>query len=315
MTESPILVAAVPTPFTGSGDLDLPAAGRLFQAVDRSGVDAMFIAGTTGEFADLTFVERVAVIEAALSVSTPQRVIAHVGSTDIGEAVALVAAARTAGATRFAAITPYGMPEPSQIRDYYEALCDPADGSQMYAYLFPAQTGTTISRELLADLATIDGLTGAKVTIPGAEAISEYASAVPEDFELYSGSDRDFAAAVRAGARGVVSGLSAAVPEPFLAMAAAIVRADAAEQSRAQELVDRAAAAIGPSIELLKLALDVRGLPGGPTRARRNGPDSAARQRVIDLCAELDLTEPGVAFRPVLDQDPDQSGRLLQMEE
>jgi len=60
----------VTTPFTGSGDLDLPAARRLF-ALAAATTGSMFVAGTTGEFPVLEDAERLALIETALAEAGP----------------------------------------------------------------------------------------------------------------------------------------------------------------------------------------------------------------------------------------------------
>ena len=53
------LVAATHTPFDSSGALKLAAVEHLAEHLLRTGVDAVFIGGTTGERHSLTFEERV----------------------------------------------------------------------------------------------------------------------------------------------------------------------------------------------------------------------------------------------------------------
>jgi len=293
---NPLVIAAVPTPFTSAGELDLATAATLLRRVAHSGVDGLFIAGTTGEFGALAAAERIALIEAALATAGPDRVIAHTGAAAVTEAVALTRAALAAGATRVAAITPFGRPAGDErVREYYQAVAAAAAGAAVYAYIFPAATGTEISPGQLARLAAIPGLTGAKVSGAGPDVIESYVAEVPRSFPVFSGNDAEFAAVVAVGAAGVVSGLASAVPEPFVAMAKALGSADAAAVARAQALVDQVAAAIGADIPALKLALSLRGLPIGsarraPARQAPAEPDPATRQRLVDLCANLDGT-------------------------
>src|ERR1035438_204646 len=101
------VIAAVPTPFDPDGALDLASARRLFASVAGFDVEALMVAGTTGEFPALTIEERQQLFGVALDVAGPDRVMAHVGASSAYEAVALTNAACTAGATRLAAITPY----------------------------------------------------------------------------------------------------------------------------------------------------------------------------------------------------------------
>lgn len=286
---NPIVVAAVPTPFTITGELDLATAEKLFRRVAASGVDGLFVAGTTGEFTALEAAERIALIEVALATAGPDRVIAHTGAAIVTEAVALTSTALAAGASRVAAITPFGLPPGDErVREYYQAVAAAAAGATLYVYIFPGATGTEVSAGQLAELPAIPGLAGAKVSGCGPDVIESYVTAVPGSFTVFSGNDAEFAAATAAGAVGVVSGLASAVPEPFVAMARALGSADAAAQARAQALIDRLAAVIGPDIPALKLALSLRGLPVGPTRQTTAETDPATRERVAKLCADLD---------------------------
>jgi 4-hydroxy-tetrahydrodipicolinate synthase len=286
---NPVLVAAVPTPFASTGDLDIATAGKLFLRVAASGVDGLFVAGTTGEFTVLEGAERIALIEAALAAAGPDRVIAHTGAAVLTEAVALTGAALTAGARSVAAITPFGLPPGAQrVREYYQAVAAAAAGAALYVYIYPGATGTEVTADQLAELAAIPGLAGAKVSGCGPDVIKSYAVAVPGSFTVFSGNDTEFAAATAAGAAGVVSGLASAFPEPFVAMARALGGGDAAAQARAQARIDQVAAAIGPDIPALKLALSLRGLPVGPTRLTPSEVDPATSDRVARLCADLD---------------------------
>jgi 4-hydroxy-tetrahydrodipicolinate synthase len=286
---NPIVVAAVPTPFTDAGELDLATAEKLFLRVAASGVDGLFVAGSTGEFTALEAAERIALIETALAAAGPERVIAHTGAAVVAEAVPLTSAALAAGASAVAAITPFGLaPGDARVREYYEAVAAAAAGAALYVYIFPGATGTEVTDGQLAELATIHGLAGVKVSGCGPDIIASYAAAVPGSFTVFSGNDTEFAAATAAGARGVVSGLASAIPEPFVAMARALGSADAAAEARAQVLIDQVAAAIGPDIPALKLALSLRGLPVGPTRLMAGEVDPATSERVARLCADLD---------------------------
>ena len=288
---NPLVIAAVPTPFTATGELDLGTAEKLFRRVAASGVDGLFVAGTTGEFTALTAAERIALVETALAAAGPDVVIAHTGAATAAEAVTLTSAALVAGASRVAAITPFGLPPGDErVREYYQAVAAAAAGASLYVYIFPEATGTEISARQLAGLAAIPGLAGAKVSGCGADVIESYVAAVPGSFRVFSGNDAEFAAATAAGAAGVVSGLASAFPGPFVAMAMALGGADAAAQSRAQALIDRVTAAIGPDIPALKLALSLRGLPVGTARQTPAEADPASSELVAELCADLEGT-------------------------
>ncbi|WP_427885554.1 dihydrodipicolinate synthase family protein [Kribbella sp. GL6] len=280
----PVVIAAVPTLFADDGSVDLKRNAQLYRRIVDSGVDALFVGGTTGEFPALDDRERVDLVRVALDVAPAHQVIAHAGAASSRQAVRLTEQICSAGAQRLAAVTPYFLPADHQsLIDYYARVCDAANGAGVYAYIYPDLTNTTVDPRQLAELADLPGLIGAKVSIGGTAPITAYAAAVPPGFELLSGSDADLAGVVRSGGRGVVSGVSSAVPEPFLALAAAVADRDSNAEQEAQERADEAVAAIGPSIALLKLALHLRNLPTGANRMALDAPDSEARNRLERL--------------------------------
>jgi dihydrodipicolinate synthase/N-acetylneuraminate lyase len=306
MPEPLVVFTAVPTPFTDAGDVDHDAARRLFARVAAT-TGNLFVAGTTGEFPALDAAERLALVELALAEAGPDHVVAHVGAPDAYHAIAMARAAAERGTTRLAAITPYYLPASfAGVVEYYQRLREAVDVPELYAYLFPERTGVSVTPEQLATLAGIDGLTGAKLSGTPAEAFTEYAAAVPASFALYSGSDRDMARVAREGGRGVVSGVSAAYPEPFLALAAALAAREANTAdadtgdtnsgaagtnesdvddavTRVQRVVDQVVDALGPSIGRIRSALALRELAGRTARM----PGAACTAETDHVAAEL----------------------------
>jgi 4-hydroxy-tetrahydrodipicolinate synthase len=280
------VITAVPTPFTASGELDLPAAVRLFRLVMAT-TGGMFVAGTTGEFPALDDSERLALFEAALGEAGPDHVIAHIGAPDARHARRLAAAAVAAGARRLAAITPYYLPASGgEIMAYYREVAKAAAGTQLYAYLFPERTGVNVTPQQLASLAAECGLAGAKLSGSAGASLREYAAAMPAGFRLYTGRDDEVPLAAETGVTGVVSGLSSAFPELFVRLAGMLADGRAAEAADGQAAVKRLFAA-GHTIAHLKYALSLRGVTGPTVRmaAGTVGEESAAA--VAALVAEL----------------------------
>lgn len=280
------LISAVTTPFTSSGELDLPAARRLF-ALLAGTTGNLFVAGTTGEFPALADAERLALFEAALAEAGPEHVIAHVGAPDARHARRLAAAAVTAGARRLAAITPHYLPAaPEEVMAYYGEVAVAADGAELYAYLFPERTGVGVSPAQLASLAAECGLAGAKLSGAAGSALDEYAGVMPAGFRLYTGHDDELPRAAETGITGVVSGLSSAYPELFVRLAGALAAGRAAEAAGAQAAVLRICAA-GYTTAHLKYALSVRGVTGPAARMTAGVVDDASAAAIADLVREL----------------------------
>jgi 4-hydroxy-tetrahydrodipicolinate synthase len=289
MSAPATLLSAVPVPFEANGDLDVKGQETLLRHLKVTGIGGVFISGTTGEFTALDDDERAIVLSAALDVYGADAVYVHVGAAAARHAERLTAQAIALGARRLAAITPFYLPAgPAALIDYYRRLDAVAGDAQIYVYLFAARTGSVVTPDQLAELATIPSVSGAKISGESNSRVLQYVRAVPEDFEVYSGNDIEFGDFVRAGGTGAVSGVSSVFPRPFLDLADALNRSDNQAATAAQERVKRAvAAANGADIALLKAGLSLQGLPAGPTRVAIDQPTPAQLETMRTAIQEL----------------------------
>ena len=289
-----VVLAAVPTPFAADGSLDAACARRYFTFTGEH-ADGMLVAGTTGEFPALDDDERLALFEIALDVAGPDRVIAHIGAPDSYRAARLAAAAVALGARRIAAITPFYLaPTPAEVTDYYARIRAAAPAAALYAYIFPERTGVTVTLSQFCELADAVGLAGAKFSGAAARNVAACAAERP-GLRIFSGDDSDLAATLRGGGAGIISGRTAAFPEVFAGLAAALAgdagAAAAAATAVARQADVTAIAALGAGIGLVKEVLRARGF--GPMAARMpvGSPDEATAARVAELVKSLGLTD------------------------
>jgi 4-hydroxy-tetrahydrodipicolinate synthase len=289
MSAPTTLLSAVPVPFHTNGDLDVDGQKTLLCHLKDAGIGGVFVAGTTGEFIALDDDERAIVLTAALEVYGADAVYMHVGAAAARQAESLTAQAVALGAKRLAAITPFYLPSgPAGLVDYYRRLDAVAGDAQIYVYLFAARTGSTVTPDLLAELATISSVAGAKISGESTSQVLQYVRAVPDDFEVYSGNDIEFGDFVRAGGTGAVSGVSSVFPRPFLDLADALNRSDDQAAALAQERVKQAVAAVnGADIALLKAGLSLQGLPAGPTRVALDQPTPAQLETLRTAIQDL----------------------------
>ncbi|MEU5566799.1 dihydrodipicolinate synthase family protein [Micromonospora musae] len=263
------LISAVPTLFDSEGALDLGATKAAYAQLAQAPLDGVFVAGTTGEFTTLTDDERLAVCAAASDAFGPDRTYWHVGAASRYQAAGLTEAAVERGARRLAALTPhYYAATESALLSYYETLVARAAGVPVYGYLFEARTTTSVTPALLARLVDT-GLAGVKISGAGSAVVGRYLAALAgRTVPVYSGADAEFAEVVGLGAAGVVSGVSSALPAPFLEVRDALRAGDAAALTVARERARRAVAATGQgNLAHLKAVLELRGLPAGGLRA------------------------------------------------
>ena len=289
-----VVLAAVPTPFAADGSVDLACARRLYEFLaDRA--DGLLVAGTTGEFPALDEDERLVLIDTAIDVLGPDRIIAHIGAPDAYRAVRLAREASLLGASRIAAITPYYLAaSPAEVTEYYLRIREAAPEPGLYAYIFPERTGLTVAPQQFCELADAVGLAGAKFSGVAARNVAECAAARP-GLRIFSGDDTARAAPLRAGGAGIISARASACPEVFSGLSAAIAAAaDGADHDgdhdgevAARQADVSAIASLGQSIGLVKEALRVRGF--GPMAARMAvaEPDAATAARVAELVKSL----------------------------
>jgi len=277
MTRRDILTA-VPVAFHEDGRLDLEGSRDILRYVAASGNEGAFVLGTTGEFPSLSFEERGQLTALSLEELSPvMRVVVHVGAPSLYEVLRLIGQARDLGATEIAVLTPYYLPSTDDaLREFFTAVDAASAGLAVYIYVYQKRSGNFVSVDLMAELAQLPNIVGAKVSEEPLALIAQYRAVVPEGFLLYTGADAELAAAADAGAQGVISGISSVLPKPFRALAAAADSGDPARLAAAQADVDTVVSAIAGDMGRMKAAYRLLGINGGTTRMAIAPPSADA---------------------------------------
>lgn len=277
----PKVLTAVPVAYTRAGEVDLDASRQIVAFVADHARDDAFVLGTTAEFVALSRAERRDLAGLSLEILGPDRTIVHVGAASARDVRALIADARELGARRVAVLTPYYVALTDElVVDFYRDVLAAAEGLPVYAYLFSARTGYTMSPAVLARLAEL-GVVGAKVSGQPIEVVGAYRPAVPEGFELLTGTDAHLAVVRDHGVAGVVSGVASAFPEPFRLLADAVEAQDLAAIDDAQSRVDDVVGLIRGNVARIKEVLRIRGIDAGYCRVpfEEPSPDVVAELR------------------------------------
>ncbi|MFV0428389.1 MAG: dihydrodipicolinate synthase family protein [Arachnia sp.] len=257
----PIVYSATPTAFNADGSLDLTSTRHIFEHAMDGGVDALFVNGTTGEFVALDRAERAAVVQCAVDIAGPDRVIAHVGAATPHEAVRFTTDATEAGVTRLSVLTPYYMPiSPAGVEAQVAAVVSAAPEARVFLYLFPDRTGVRIDPAQAVRIVETYRLAGIKISIPGVAYLGEVAAGLTSPRLVLSGNDGLLPQVLAQGGSGIVSGVSSAVPAPFAAAAAAIADARSDDAAHWQGIIERTVPVLGPSIRALKHCLAAQGI-------------------------------------------------------
>ena len=140
------LVAAVFSPFDAAGMLNTSVVPLQNAYLHATGVDWVFVGGTTGESLSLSLAERKALTEAWLSTSAS--VIVHVGAECLGDARSLAAHAQAHGAKAIGAMPPTFF-KPANVQALAATLasiCAAAPELPCYYYHIPSMTGAYATR-------------------------------------------------------------------------------------------------------------------------------------------------------------------------
>ena len=289
-TNTPEVLAAIPTAFDADGRLDLDGCRSIIRHLSSSDVDGFFVAGTAGEFPALNRTERRLVAEVALE-TTPadKRVVLHVGAASAYEVLALLDDARELGIRDVAVITPYFLPaDHDSLREFYRRVSEGSEGMRVYPYLYAALCGNSVDEELLGEIASFPHIVGAKISSESPTRIGRYVKAVPAGFDVYAGADQELVAMLASGARGIVSAMSACLPGPFTRLAVAVAADSAEDIARWQPQVDDICTVIAGSIARTKAALRLQGIAAGSPRvtvAATDAVTSVEIERIVKLYA------------------------------
>ena len=273
-------VAAI-TPHGKRGDE--PDIGATLDMVDflcAAGVQGIALLGSTGEFVNLNFDDRVRLVYLTVKRSRVP-VLAGVSHSTLDGALALGREATAAGAAGLLLMPPYYYRyDQPEIREFYlRFVAEMGHGAPVYLYNVPAFTNA-ISAETATQLLSTGHFAGIKDSSGDweyFEALRRLKQSHP--LTLLVGQDAVFAAARRLGADGVVSGVACAVPELLLALDRAIHQHEEAEAERLDARLHGFLGRIQrfPVPVAIKAALAVRGVKIGPL------PVPLSRETLNDL--------------------------------
>lgn len=248
------LIAAVFTPFDANGEVNLPVIARYADYIAASGVQGVFVCGTTGESHSLTTAERKLIVSEWLKTAAGRfMVIAHVGSNSQKEAIELAQHAQAAGATAIASMAPCFF-KPSCVKDllqFFVPIAAAASDLPFYYYNMPSMTGVELS---VAQLLTegkkmIPTLVGVKFTHNNLMEMRDCLTLGQGAFEVLHGYDETLMAGLALGAVAGVGSTYNYLPNVYLGILDAMKKG---EIERARELQTQ-------SIEMVKIIIKYGG--------------------------------------------------------
>ena len=215
MRQQPIfrgVATALITPLTQRG-IDFEAFGRLIDWQIDEGINALVIAGTTGEGSTLTDEEHREAIRFSVERAAGRvPIIAGTGSNDTDYAISLSRYACEVGADALLLVTPYyNKATQNGLVTMFTAIAD-AVNRPVILYNVPSRTGVNIEPATYAALADHPNIAGIKEANGNISKIVQTAALVGGKLDMYSGNDDQIVPILSMGGQGVISVLSNVMP-------------------------------------------------------------------------------------------------------
>lgn len=221
MTKNPIFkgaATALITPLDENG-VNFEQFGKVIDWQIEKGIDALVIAGTTGEGSTLDDGEHREVLRFAIDrIAGRVTAIAGTGSNDTAYAVSLTKAACHMGYDAMLVVTPYyNKATQKGLIKMYETIAD-ASTKPLILYNVPSRTGVGIEPSTYAALADHENIKAIKEANGNISKIVETAALVGDKLDIYSGNDDQVIPILSMGGAGVISVLSNIMPEETVLM-------------------------------------------------------------------------------------------------
>ncbi len=225
-------IVAIVTPMLESGEVDFPAWDALLDWHVAAGTEGIVVGGTTGESATLAIDEVVELTRrAAARLAGRIPLIAGSGTNDTARSISRTRRLAEAGADAVLAVTPYyNRPTQEGLFRHFTALAEESS-VPVILYNVPSRTGVDLLPATAARLAAHPRIVALKEATGDLARLAELIECCGEDLELLSGDDPTAAAAMLAGASGVISVTANVAPAAMRALCDA-ARGGQAERAR-----------------------------------------------------------------------------------
>ena len=204
---------AIVTPLNENG-IDFDAFHKLIEWQISEGIDAIVVAGTTGEGSTLTDQEHKDAIKFCVdTVAGRVPVIAGTGSNDIAYAISLTKYACEVGADAMLLVTPYyNKATQNGLVKSFTAVAD-ASTKPCILYNVPSRTGCNLKPETCAILAKHPNIVAIKEASGDISQVAAISRLCGDDLDIYSGNDDQIVPVMSLGGKGVISVLSNLLPK------------------------------------------------------------------------------------------------------
>ena len=282
---------AIVTPFKNN-EVDYEAFGKLIEFQINGGIDALVIAGTTGEGSTLTHEEHCRVISYAVEkIDGRVPVIAGTGSNDTAYGIELSKFACDAGADALLVVTPYyNKATPKGLIKNFLTTADAVD-KPIILYNVPSRTGCSITMPVYRELAKHENIVATKEASGNLSLIAQIADECGDALDIYSGNDDQVLPILSLGGKGVISVFSNILPRQMHDLCQSFFDGDLATSRKLQldylKLMNSLFIEVNPIP--VKTACGLMGLCSDQMRLPLCEMDEANRDKLISVMKEYSL--------------------------
>lgn len=204
---------ALITPFCEDcKEVDYASFERLIEFQLENSVDALVIAGTTGEAPALTADEKSELFRIARSICKKTPVIAGTGSNNTIEAVKKSNDAEKQGVDGLLIVTPYyNKCNQEGLIEHYNFIADRVS-TPIIIYNVPSRTGVNISADTYNALSEHKNIVAVKEASGNISDTAKVMAICHDSLDFYSGNDDQLLPMLSLGAKGVISVASNLIP-------------------------------------------------------------------------------------------------------
>ena len=241
---------ALVTPFLGDS-INYPMLEQLLRRQIDARIEAVVIAGTTGESATLSDGEKLELFRRAKDyVGNRCKIIAGTGSNSTRHTMELSMAAEQTGVDGLLLVSPYyNKATPEGLYAHYLAVAHSVS-LPVILYNVPTRTGVDIPVSVYRRLSRIPNIAGVKESTSDITKYTKILAQCGSSMAIWAGNDDMATPVIALGGKGVISVLSNILPTETQALARAALDGDfdtaAALQIRLQPLVEALFAEVNP---------------------------------------------------------------------
>ncbi len=209
------VIPATLTCFDKNEKVDEKRTRTLIEFLVNSGVDGLYITGSTGICFTMTTEERKKSTEIVIDqVAGRLPVIVHVGDIGTAKSIELARHAESIGADAISSVPPfYWGFSPEAIYGYYK---DIAESVNIPMVVYNIACAGLMSEELIKKIASIPNVKGLKYTARAHDEMGSIIRSLDDDFIVYSGCDEMAFSGFSFGADGIIGSFYNCIPELYV---------------------------------------------------------------------------------------------------